>query len=482
MLIGGLVFVGVELVVCAFKRRRPRARDLLIAFAAGALGGAVGRVAMVGLRAAGWLGTTGRVVASGAAEGATALSTLQAGHNVAEGKPVLEGTGKAAAFGAAGGAVVPAAVKVVGPVVRGAARKLGSLGRGAGKVGQAAGGAGDDLATATGDSTATRTLSKLDDAKATAPGEASGGASDSRGAVGVLKGEKAGKGRVRRPNTRAPPRLYRTIHAAPPAWLEGRFASTLAAVERNTAAKTGVAADREAVRGFLNETYEHINEVNALIKALGGKARPIPRDLPAGARLGGVHDFGERVSVRRLEAFVADLRRNPIRDSEGVPLEVPAWLARMPGEARAAGLTHVDVGKLAPNVAAGLGRRGPPDPFAIKLHNLSGHHTSRWPASTPSDSPALIEAVADRINAMRQPRVYRPEPLPFDKIRLFISQDIERGVLPESARPLLERALQAQARLEQTGAVNPYHLLETSPPVPVPTSAPRVPIDAPLGE
>ncbi|MCO5167103.1 MAG: hypothetical protein M9894_12195 [Planctomycetes bacterium] len=253
------------------------------------------------------------------------------------------------------------------------------------------------------------------------------------------------------------------VHPPPPAWLEARFAATVAAVRRGEA---GPQADAADVAAFLRETYEHVREVDALVRALGGRTRPIPAAAPGDAALRGVHDFGERASVRRVEELIASLRREPLRDREGVPLEVPAWLARLPVEARRAGERSIDVGKLSPHVAAGLSRRGPPDPFALRLHNLAAHHSA--PARP---GPAVIEEVADMVQAMRQVRVYRPEPMPFDRIAAILEEHVVTGRLPAEARPLIARALEAQARLERTGAVTPYHLLEARPAL----------VDLPLG-
>jgi len=251
----------------------------------------------------------------------------------------------------------------------------------------------------------------------------------------------------------ARPAGYSSVHEPPPAWLAERFK----AVEARVASPNwnGPKADPALVRGFLAETYEHIREVNSLLEAVGGKARPIPAQPPADKVLRGIHDFGERVSVSRLEAFLEKVRAQPLTDfATKKPVPVPAWLEALARDARARGARSVDVGKLSPYVAAGLSQTGAPDRYAIELHRLAPHHGAANPRGT-----VLKEMIADRINAMRQVRVYSKAPMSFQKIAEIILGDVGKG-LPADSRKLVLESIEAQKRLERARKVNPYHLLE----------------------
>ena len=246
---------------------------------------------------------------------------------------------------------------------------------------------------------------------------------------------------------------YTTVHPAPPAWLAERFRGAEARVASPT--WDGPKAEPELVRGFLHETYEHIREVNTLLESLGGRGRPIPGVAPADGVIRGVHDFGERVSLERLEAFIAEVKVKPLTDFRTkAPIPMPAWLEGIAREARGRGERSVDVGKLSPYVAAGLAQPGTPDRYAIELHRLSPHHG----AETPRGS-LLKEMIADRVNAMRQVRVYSKQPMSFERIAEIVLGDVGKG-LPQDARPLVLEALERQRALEKGGKVNPYHLLE----------------------
>lgn len=423
--VGAVLSVVGALVVARITGRAVTGRQLLAA----AIGGAVSGLVLVGTLGAGaTLGTAvgasvGREIAAFTASGAAGGAAEQASKNVLEGRPVGQGVGTATVVGAGEGAVLGGAARVVKAVVR----PLLSH-------------AAPEIAPVEAPAAA---------APAARPAEI--------GAAQVIEGERPGA-RTGSPSAtpRGPPSegpvataTATSVHTAPPAWLEQRFASTVEAVREGRA---GPQATPEDVASFLHETYEHVQEVNALVAEMGGRPRPIPAVEPAtDEALRGVHDFGERASVRRVQELVDQLRRDPLETRDGVPLEVPGWLASLPNEARIAGETTVDVGKLSPNVAAGLAKKGPPDPFAIKLHNLSAHHSQ-----TPHGN-ALIEAIADRVNAMRQPRIYRPVPMSFDKIREIVTGEIDRGSLPQEAREVLEKAIAAEAKLEQSGQINPYH-------------------------
>ncbi len=67
----------------------------------------------------------------------------------------------------------------------------------------------------------------------------------------------------------------------------------------------------------------------------------------------------------------------------------------------------------------------------------------------------------------------------FAAIRDALADRISKGALPEHASraqdarttlDLVDDALAAEARLEKSGVVNPYHRLEAEPPAPSPTS------------
>ncbi len=250
------------------------------------------------------------------------------------------------------------------------------------------------------------------------------------------------------------PTEYGTVHAPAPEWLKARFARVESTLFSPSWA--GPAVDRSLVREFLHSTYEHINEVNALSKALGGRPRPLPANAGPEEILRGVHDFGERVSLARLDAWVEQMKTSPPKGSDGRALKVPRWVLRLPAEARATGLPTFDVGKLSPYVVAGLSRNGNSDPFAIELHRLSAHHMYQGRHGAPRGN-LLFETIADKINAMRQIRIYRPTALPFAKIGEILRGDMGKG-LPADSGKLIDRAVELQSRLERTGRVNPYHL------------------------
>jgi hypothetical protein len=160
--------------------------------------------------------------------------------------------------------------------------------------------------------------------------------------------------------------------------------------------------------------------------------------------------------VAKLEAWVERMIANPPKGRDGVALKVPEWVRGLPAEARASGLKTYDVGKLNPYVAAGMSRSSGADMFALELHRLSAHHMYQAREGFPLKS-LLAETLADKINAMRQVRVYKPKPLPFETIRGILIEDLGKG-LPPNATELIDRALSHQKRLERTGKVNPYHL------------------------
>ncbi|MCA8924607.1 MAG: hypothetical protein KDD82_22535 [Planctomycetes bacterium] len=419
-LVGAAVAVGVTLLLHAITGRRLRLRDVLLSAAGGALGGAV-ITGTLGVGAA--VGTTRTLGAFGLG-GAVASGSEQAGRNVLDERPVLEGVGRASAIGGATGVAFPVVAKGAGKVVQAVARRL-------------------DAPVSAPVSAATTAAGSTPAGSATAP--------PSRGIKQILLGEEGGGGSRRAP--RVGGKAYASIHPPAPAWLQQRFART---VDEVWLGRSGPKAETADVKRFLEETYEHVNEVNALVKALGGRPRPIPARAGPDEVITGVHDFGERASVRRVEELVESLRKNPVTDRDGNQLEVPEWLIRLPREARAAGEATIDVGKASPHVAAGLGRTGPPDPFALRLHNLSAHH-AKLTSKGGAPSNVLIEEVADMVNAMRQPRIYRPEPMPFGKIEAILDDMVAKGQLPEDATPLIRRALEAQRQLEVGGQVNPYH-------------------------
>lgn len=254
----------------------------------------------------------------------------------------------------------------------------------------------------------------------------------------------------------------RTIHPEPPPWLAARFE---AAVEMARRGETGPRATPEAVRGFLYETWEHIREVNTLVTALGGRARPIPQASPGDGLLKGIHDFGEATSTRRVREALERWRAEPLVDRRtGEKVPVPAWIERMVVEAERAGRRSIDIGKLNPHVAAGLGRAGPPDPYSIALHNLSPHHAGLAELKNGRLPGSQIEALADKVNAMRQVRVYRTKPIAFEDIRGILAEEVSRSSLSESSKrgwlKYIDKALRIQRGLERRGKVNPYNKFE----------------------
>jgi hypothetical protein len=413
-LVGGVVFVVVELAVSAFRGKAPTLASLGLAFLGGAVGGAVFSAALIGLGVGGaataisshTISTTGRLAMASGSSGASSAFTHRVGTNLSQGAPALEGAALDTATGLAIGGAIPVAGRALKPVVQPVAKAV---------------------------------VSRV------------------RGLSGALRGEKSGK--VLKAGF-ARPAIFASVHPPRPAWLRDRIAAALRAVSLNAKQARGPPAARSDVLRFLNETYEHVREVNALVKAMGGRPRPLPKTAAPGSTLRGVHDFGERVSLRRVQDWLAELRRNPLRDRDGKVVPVPQWLTNMVDDASRAGSKSIDVGKLSPQVAAGLGRSGAPDLYAIKLHNFSGHHMKSWPKNTSATSSRLMEAVADMVNAMRQPRIYRPQPMSFAKIRQILLSDVESGSLPPSARVVIDRALRVQGNLERTGVVNPYYLLE----------------------
>jgi hypothetical protein len=265
-------------------------------------------------------------------------------------------------------------------------------------------------------------------------------------------------------------RGYASIHPPPPAWLQRRFDATVEAVRRGEA---GPESSPEAVRAFLQETWEHSREVRTLTDELGGYPRRSVPDVEPRTGTNGIHDFGERVSARRLDDQIQRWREQPLRDSRtGEAIPVPDWVSRLPDEARARGDANVDIGKLNPHIAAGLARE-PADRYALELHRSSAHHST----TASPNSITVVEQVADVVNARRQPRFYRVERgdpdvvTPFETIERDLIRDVDSGRLPETARPLIPRAVEAQRRLEIEGRVNPYH--EWSPPSARPDPAPR---------
>jgi hypothetical protein len=177
----------------------------------------------------------------------------------------------------------------------------------------------------------------------------------------------------------------------------------------------------------------------------------------------GIHDFGERTSVRRLQGQIERWRNEPLRDATGGPVALPEWVERLPSEALARGESTVDVGKLSPHIAAGLGKE-PVDRYALELHRMSAHHPQH--RARPGDvTAAVTEEIADVINARRQPRFYRlergdPNPVtPFETIERDLIRDVESGKLPDTpaVRALVHRAIETQRRLEIEGTVTPYH-------------------------
>src|SRR5262249_36159881 len=154
----------------------------------------------------------------------------------------------------------------------------------------------------------------------------------------------------------------------------------------------------EDAQRFLSELYEHVNEVNALEGRMAANHPELginvrSTDIASGFK--NVHDLDEVVPIEKVQK---------IAESEGAP----DWLKKQVAAAQARGQTTMDVSKFNPDVVAGMATQGKADPWAMKLHNLSPHHSDFAPLASGAPNPNWAETVADQINAMRQPRIYRP--------------------------------------------------------------------------
>jgi hypothetical protein len=139
------------------------------------------------------------------------------------------------------------------------------------------------------------------------------------------------------------------------------------------------------VAAFIEETVPHVHRVMGLTQRMGAGAQ---------AR---THDLVELVPLERVERLVARLAKSPDLDV--------SWLAALVKAAREnprnAARQVLDVGKLRPQVAAGLARSGKPDLVALELHRLSDHHHQ---LGTRTE---IVEGAADIIDALVSPRSYK---------------------------------------------------------------------------
>jgi hypothetical protein len=134
-----------------------------------------------------------------------------------------------------------------------------------------------------------------------------------------------------------------------------------------------------AVESFVNETIHHAYRVMDVTKrVIGGRYR--------------THDLVERVPVSEAALLAVKLR------GKAAPSIEVSWLDALIAKAVGEGQTELEVGKFAPYIAAGLGRVERPDPVAVALHRLSGHHRI-W-----KTREEIVEAMADILDALVIPR------------------------------------------------------------------------------
>lgn len=173
----------------------------------------------------------------------------------------------------------------------------------------------------------------------------------------------------------------------------------------------------EAVKGFLSDTLSHVRRVTQLTKSLGADAKG--------------HDIAERVPLARVEALVTSLKAKAATN----PALRVDWVEALVAQAKREGATTLNVGKLSPQVAAGLGRTGPPDLAALELHRLSAHHAA-------GSTGAKLETIADLVDAIVSPRGYK-QGLSHEAAGKVIGDMIERGQVNLRADdlPTVHRAL-----------------------------------------
>lgn len=176
------------------------------------------------------------------------------------------------------------------------------------------------------------------------------------------------------------------------------------------------------VRAFVQETLSHARRVQKLARLLGGDASG--------------HDVNETVSLARVDTLVKSLKAT----ITGPDAAVFGWVERMAMEARAKGENEISIGKLTPQVAAGLARTGLPDPTTLALHRLASHHSSKTASNR-------IESVADLVDALLSPRGYKKAMSPQAAEKVIIDM-IERRRTPLTANdmPLVKTALKLHAR------------------------------------
>jgi hypothetical protein len=192
-----------------------------------------------------------------------------------------------------------------------------------------------------------------------------------------------------------------------------------------------VAEQRLAAETFLRETFTHRRDVMVLNSHAGG--RQVPN-----------HDVVEHAKTSDLRALVDRLGH-----------DAPEWMRDILSAAERSGKSRVEVGKLVPEVLAGLAQRGRPDRGAIEFHNLSGHHRPDGPAT---------EVPTDRINSMRQPRdAYRQYAFTSTEIDRIVTDMHQKGQMSASQLGEHRRILELQLDLERRGYLTSYGGRERRP-------------------
>lgn len=181
----------------------------------------------------------------------------------------------------------------------------------------------------------------------------------------------------------------------------------------------------DAIRAFYKETIPHVYRVRQLVERLGGDAT--------------THDLVERVPLDKVEQLAARLKDDPSVDA--------SWLNTLVARARAKNASELEVGKLSPQVGAGLARAGKPDRVSIELHRLSAHHAPG--AGTESH----LEAAADVLDALVSPRSYK-QGMSFDAAKKIFWDMVEKRQIsyPDTAesRTLFDKIVSTYQHLRET--------------------------------
>jgi hypothetical protein len=167
------------------------------------------------------------------------------------------------------------------------------------------------------------------------------------------------------------------IHGDSPPWLQQIFEQTLLNVSNATyGPATEVSA--EEVSHFLWETYQHIEDVNSMLRDAEVNYKPIQETGPETpyARTHAAHDLGQTISLSRFRSFILEFESGKFKDRDGNVVSTPPWLYQLLKEAEKNGWNKIPIGKEFYQIAAGLSKKGPPDPGALGLHTAADHHLS----------------------------------------------------------------------------------------------------------